>query len=222
MDAVILAGGRNQRLGGVVPPYMKPLIVVNQRPLVAQAVEVAQQVIKNGGEGGSVIVVTSPESTLPISHVIDVAAVDMLVKTGGPGAALRSALDLVTMDYVLVLMADNLTPTEDVNKIVTKMGNVVGTGLVPLEDCERFTRLRGLTWVEKVPVTKEDEVFPGLARCWLGPLKLDARLAAKGLDVLAGERDTDDLPISPIFNMFDGFTTVDVHSVDIGLPEVLP
>jgi hypothetical protein len=205
---------------------MKPLVPVNQKPLIVHATDLAGQV-----ESGRTVVVAAPENAAMLSSVLpDHVQMILQREAAGPGHALLVGLKLTLAEEVLILMGDNLTPVVDVKRVVGTKGNVVGTGLVELEACERFTRRRRMAedtweWVEKIPVDTENDEAPdvsGFARCWLGPLKLRSREIRTALQVPTLQRSAGELPLGPALNFLEDVVTVDVHSVDIGLPEVLP
>lgn len=229
MDTVILAAGRGTRLDGIAAPFHKPLLVVNGKPLIRQCVELAEK----AAGGGSIIVVAAPENAAPISHVLNGAGhgnVDIILQreARGPGHALLTGLKLVTTDKVLVLLGDNVVTFADVDKVV-KAGqpNTIGVSLMPLDDAQRFTRLRksdgGLKWVEKVPVTEDDATDHGMATCWVGPIKVDANKMEKAIraDISSGGMIGREIPVGPLFNKLGDFSTVAVQSIDIGVPEAL-
>ena len=64
MDLIILAAGRNERLHGTVPAFMKPLLLVDGQPLIVRLVREALDagVLETYDEVGRVIVVAAPQN----------------------------------------------------------------------------------------------------------------------------------------------------------------
>lgn len=231
MDTVILAAGRGSRLDGIAAPFHKPLLVVNGKPLIRQCVELADE----AAGGGSIIIVAAPENAAPISHVLNGAGhgrVDIIIQREpkGPGHALLTGLKLVTTNDVLVLLGDNVVSAIDVERVVEgRCENVIGVSNMPLSEAQRFTRLRHTSdgqfkWVEKVPVTEDDDPHEaGTAVCWVGPVKLNASKMEKAIraDISSGGTVGREIPIGPLFNKLGEFSTMQVTSIDIGVPEAL-
>lgn len=230
MDTVILAAGRGTRLDGIAAPFHKPLLVVNGKPLIRQCVELADE----AAGGGSIIIVAAPENAAPISHVLNGAGhnrVDMILQREprGPGHALLTGLKLVTSNEVLVLLGDNVVSAADVKKVIEgRCSNVIGVNQMPMSEAQRFTRLRmvgeSVKWVEKIPVTEDDDLKKtGEATCWVGPVKLDSSKMEKAIraDISSGGMVGREIPIGPLFNKLGEFHTMQVSSIDIGVPEAL-
>jgi molybdopterin-guanine dinucleotide biosynthesis protein A len=89
-DAIILAGGSSERLGG----EDKPAVDINGTTLLDRAVAAAK--------GAARIVVVGPRRET--AHPVEWAEEDPL--GGGPVAAIAAALPSIDQDYVLVLAAD--------------------------------------------------------------------------------------------------------------------
>jgi CTP:molybdopterin cytidylyltransferase MocA len=220
MDAVILAAGRGERLGGITPPYFKPLLVVNGKPLILQAVRLAHEAVD-----GVVTVMVAPENALPICQVLEhqpgLGGVRVVVQRTnlGPGATLRTALSLSEAPENLVLLADNVLTQRDVKEVAQYPAeNVVGTTMIPAHDAERFTRREiHNKWVEKTPVsnTLDD------AECWVGPIKVDTNEMESAIDRWMAQGHKTEVPIGPLFNDLTDVRTVNVSSIDIGVPEAL-
>ena len=214
MDCVILAAGKGSRLDGITAPYHKPLLVVNGKSLIAHAVDHALAYCRK------VIVVVAPENALPISQVLGERHVKMIVqrRPGGPGAALRLALGLVTSSHVLVLMADNLFGPDDIADVVGTDTHSSAVGVTPV-DAELARRLTWRrtdgTWFEKVAPTPEDGTS---VLAWVGPLKLDVVEIARAIDSW-GEQG--ECPIDPLLNQCKIDKLVSVNTLDIGVPEAL-
>lgn len=220
IDTIILAAGRGSRLDGIAAPFHKPLMVINGRPMIRNAIEQSRREVF-----GDVIVVSAPENTLPLSQVLTGIDAKFIVQREpqGPGAALALGLQLVTTEKVLILMGDNTLQSSDVAAILdtaesAEAVTVVGTHRVPSQDAERFTFLdEDGKWKEKVkPVSNY------IVDCWIGPILADTQDIA---DVLEWWREKaaqdEELPIGPLFNHLKQVSTVPVSCEDIGIPEAL-
>jgi bifunctional N-acetylglucosamine-1-phosphate-uridyltransferase/glucosamine-1-phosphate-acetyltransferase GlmU-like protein len=220
VDTVILAAGKGERLNGIAAPYHKPLLPVNGKPLVRNAVEIALQVT-----GCTPIVVVAPENALPIAQILEGEDAGMIVqrRANGPGHALMCGMQLVKSRHVLVLMGDNVLTFDDVDR-VAKEQSAVGVQQVDPEDAERFTRVRtGGNWVEKVPITDEDiNMVTGKVTCWVGPLKLETDITRNALARSALVQK--EVPLGPpVLNAHQTeehrLQLIAVDTYDIGVPE---
>lgn len=173
MDVVVLAAGSNQRLRGIVAPYMKPLLVVNGKCLVVNAVQLALEVV---GEGDTVIVVAAPQNALPITEVLNDACpgggwnVVIQPHAGGPGEGFLRAAGMVHSREVMILLGDNMLSAHDVLNVAQHEDESplrIGYRRV-VEGGELFTR-----------ITKEGDIIEGVPgglwgdgryRIWVGPL----------------------------------------------------
>lgn len=228
METVILAAGRGTGMKGALPPYYKPLLVVNGQPIVVGAA-------KRAWTAGSqhVVIVAAPENALPISQVMDHAGIPMSRysvviqhRPGGVGDALLIGLRSVRSDEVLVLLGDNVTNYADISRLMHKPGNVIGIQSMPLNDSLfRYTRHRtNGQWVEKVPVSELDDVALGEALVWNGPVKVSVAEITMALETwrtVAGQ-DGEELRLGPCFNNLTDVTTCDVGTLDINTPEAIP
>ena len=225
MDAVILAAGRGSRVEGLVPPFFKPMMVVNGRPLISSAISEADRI-------GStrIIVVAAPENAAALSHYLpSEGPLRMVVqfRPTGPGDGVLLGLDLVRSSHVLVLMGDNVFGPSDVSSVakgwhLAGSSNAEGAnavvGVRHLEDPTAFTRQRSNgTWVEKVEKSPDD-FTAGRSKCWVGPIaakteKLQDAILHQSRDA-AGER-----AIGPALNRLEKVATVRVETYDIGVPE---
>jgi bifunctional N-acetylglucosamine-1-phosphate-uridyltransferase/glucosamine-1-phosphate-acetyltransferase GlmU-like protein len=226
MDTVILAAGKGSRLNGIAAPYHKPLLVVNGRPLIRHAVEVAHRVT-----GRTPIVIVAPENALPISQVLENEPAKLMVQrtAHGPGHALLLGLEMVKEQTVLVLMADNVLTFADVQRVASQAKPAVGVQLVSPHDAERFTRLRRnaygtLSWIEKVPIEEADiDESTGEVLCWVGPLLLHVETTHDALHrIVTGVREPSvEIPIGPpVLNAHEHIAQVAVSTYDIGAAEV--
>jgi len=218
LDAVILAGGKSERLNGVVPPYFKPFVVIEGRSLLVAAVDSA---LAMGAR--RVIVVSAGENALPVFQLVGHRPeIRVMLATGGPGRALRRGLELCQTQRVLVLMSDNIHGPEDVYAVCTAANYAVGVRVVHRVEAERFTRLRGDRWVERRydqdplddEVAKWSDDATQAVTVWCGPLVIDRY---RGLNALAGQEK-----IGPVLNeMAPSFALVHVLTQDIGTPDAV-
>lgn len=221
MDTVILAAGKGERLDGVMAPYHKPLMVINGRPIVQQAVDFGLQL------GGHVIVVVAPENAAPISHVLGDRPVHMVVqrRANGPGYALATGL-MLAEGKVMVLMGDNVSTFADVMRVADAQSYGVGVQLVDREDAIRFTYWRhgDQTWAEKIRPAQPDLDPSGMVLAWVGPLTVDRDTALEYYRD-SQEHDARGDAIGPAIPCLvpngKSHTAVSVGTYDIGVPEAL-
>lgn len=211
LDAVILAGGKSERLNGIVPPYHKPFLVINGKSLLVSAVDSA---IEAGAE--KVVVVATGENAMPVAQLIGhYSRVRIVLSSGGPGKALLIGLEMCTHQRVLVLMSDNVHGFNDVRRVV-EAHYAIGYRHVSWREGERFTRREGGRWMEG-PYTTSQHIQPDLAdsvMVWCGPLVIQRQ---RGLDFLPGQER-----IGPVLGrLAPTFEIVETASVDVGIPGVV-
>lgn len=217
MDAVILAAGRGTRLEGVAAPYHKPLMVVNGKPIITQAVDIALARVS-----GDVVIVVAPDNASPISHVLGRRDCVMIVQRfpDGPGDALSEGLRVGNSKKALVLMGDNVFDPADIEKILMPAKPAVGVRRMALEEARRFTYLnRDGNWVEDGEPDSRD-ANDGWITTWCGPLVVDSSRAYRAL---RHKRAHQELKIGPRLNemLGDDWVQVESHAIDIGVPEAL-
>lgn len=214
MDAVILAAGKGSRLQGIAAPYHKPLLVMQNESLVGRAVKQAFSL------GCSrVIVVAAPENALVISQIVDQRAMMIVQRNpSGPGAALFHGLELAHSLDVIVMMGDNFTTDDDIIAFSNRFDHetVIGVRNMPAAEVSRYTYMEhNGTWVEKVPPSDGSNY-----NAWVGPFKTTVntlRSALTGVDNVQGE-----WLIGPAFNALHDVFTVNINTIDVGVPEALP
>lgn len=178
MDALVLAAGRGERMNGVSPPFCKPLLPVDGVPLVVQAVDVATPLVDR------VIVVVAPRNAHLISDVLGDRNVIMVVQRlpRGPGHALLTGSYAATprSERMLVLLGDNVVSASDV-RAVAEHDYAVGVRQLSTSVAHRFTRWHRTlhTWVERVPIDRDQVDQSGNAECWVGPIVVDPRQVAQ-------------------------------------------
>jgi molybdopterin-guanine dinucleotide biosynthesis protein A len=214
-DAVILAGGESRRLAGIVPPHHKPFLVVEGESLLVRAVQQAHKVGVR-----RIVIVTCPEIALPVYQLLAATDLDLqsdyihfILRTGGPGFALRAGLELCRADRVLVLMADNVNRTTDISDMVSTCRYAVGVQKLRAVEALRYTRWIGNRWIED----KSVEVFTKDTIVWCGPLIIDRIMGLQHLGMTDGA-------IGPHLDYLapDGeLQHFEVKSYDIGTPEAI-
>lgn len=229
MDTIILAAGKGSRLNGITAPYMKPLLVVNGKPIIRHAIERAKQVTT-----GRVIVVAAPENALAITQIIVAAGLDQYVtivlqmRPGGPGEAVLIGMRLVTSSKVLILMGDNVTSTGDIVSVIDATADdssAVGvTANVKHDDAERFTWYhKNVGWREKINPAEENLHETELVSAWCGPICMDRATFIQALNRLhvIEEAQHPEKSIGKAFNFVHNVRLVPVSTIDIGVPEQL-
>lgn len=213
LRAIILAAGAGTRLKGFVPPYHKPLLVVNGRTLVSGAVQAVR------GFVDEIVVVVAPQNADPIVHVVHALGANVRYviqpEADGPAKALELGLHgLKVTDQAIVIMGDNTVSRHDVEEIVARFpdSNVVCGRYLDYPEAARFTRvLADLTWYEGPPKPGHD--LTKAVFVWLGPIKITVA------DWVATPRDSHNR-IGPRFaHMQTEIFEVDCN--DIGVPEAL-
>jgi molybdopterin-guanine dinucleotide biosynthesis protein A len=223
VDAVILAAGRRRRVESITGPYGKPLIKVDGVSLVRRAVLLAREV-----RAERIVVVVAPQNAaVIIREVEDVPYVNFVLQPSprGPGHALLYGIASCNSedDRVLVLLGDNLSTNDDVQRVVdNEHGTAIGVRMLNVEDAQRYTFLDyDNVWREKEPPRTDQLLVP----CWIGPFvgcigNIYAELNNLAYFLEPGQ----ELPIGPYLNrfMWGGRTrTVLVGSRDLGTPEAL-
>lgn len=212
LDAVILAGGKSERLRGIIPPYHKPFLVINGRALIVSAVEEATNV---GAE--RIIVVATGENALPIWQLVGhLPRVRVMLNAGGPGEAVHAGLELCVNDRVLVLMSDNVHGEDDVQRVCDEE-YAIGVREYPVTEAQRFTRIVDGRWVER-PTPYVDDGTP--TTVWCGPLVIDRQCGLHALD--GCEKIGPHLEaLFPSHSDAPKRQLVSVKSFDVGIPDVV-
>lgn len=196
---VILAGGRNARLKGVIPSSLKPLFPVNGVPLIVDVMMKAKEV----RESSQQIIVCSPSNVVHIAELLEShfeadfinTYVTLIVQPRplGPGDALVLAARHVRTDCVTVLCSDNIIHKNDIEeniKLAEKDGQpyrvAICVARTLVQDSKRFTIISPLCAIvverEAVP---DDKWEDGFVRSWIGPLTLPRQQA---IDIISGDR----------------------------------
>lgn len=217
ISAIVLAAGANTRLNGIVPPYLKPLILSNGKPLLHHAVNHATQdwAVKE------VIIVVSPDNAKSIVSIEDHSRQYILQPApDGVLDAIGRAVPAATGDWLLILCADNTFdgfPHGDprLNQETAIIG--VRDDLSPGE-MKRFTRYRNRFDGVEIIDANSDEQGQG---CWIGPLCL------RRLNVVhfLGDSDRGMYSIADLIrkstNAGTELVAVPMNCTDLGVPEAL-
>lgn len=209
MDAVILAGGKSERLRGIVPAYFKPFVVVNGKSLLVAAVDAAAE-----AGAARIVVVAAGENALPVWQLVGHRdEVRVTLSDRGVGDAVYRGLELCDARRVLVLMSDNVHGKDDVIRVTTtKNDYAIGVRDIPYEEALRYTRQSQGRWVENPVSFIEPE--SELTRVWCGPLVINREF---GLRVLRGQRK-----IGPwLDDLVTSYEHVMVSTQDIGVPDAV-
>lgn len=221
MDAVVLAAGRNDRLKGYVPAYMKPLMLVNGEPLIVTLCQSALRAVE-----GDVVVVVAPQNADPVTQVLsqrfDFSRFVFVVQPAavGPACALSLGMRAVAADEVLVLCGDNLVPDDDMGRAVSyiiqpHVNVVVCCTRLPRDRAERFSRFNSTQDALVEGPLGVGETGPDFL-CWCGPV------AARCRHLRAAFQAMPDQPmLSAVFTMCGGLDGFVGNSRDLGVPEAL-
>lgn len=222
MDAVILAGGRGNRVKTITAEFHKPLLAARDGvPLVCHAVDAALLLGVH-----TPVVVVAPSNAEAISGALGERRVSLVVQREplGPGHALLVGLSVqprpfIESDRVLVLLSDNVTTLSDVRE-VTSFETAVGVRLIERRDAQRYTRFESDKWVEKTAIANLDG--PPL-HCWVGPIVVWRRSTVRVLHDLVRSRIGDaEVPIGPYLSSMMRHCQnilVPVSSLDVGTAE---
>ncbi len=215
LDAVVLAGGRSERLAGIVPPHHKPFLVINGKSLVLSTIHRADE-----QRAERIIIVTCPEIVQPLCGLVDMlparirGKIVITVSTTGVGPALWHGAHLARNPRLLVMMADNVISADDAER-VCREEYAVGTRLIPTPDAYRFTRWVRGHWVEDKLTAADSD----LTQVWCGPLVLNRECVLRFADNAPGGK------IGPTLDRLApgdrDLVRVNVDVVDVGTPEEL-
>jgi dTDP-glucose pyrophosphorylase len=210
LDAVILAGGKSERLNGIVPPYHKPFLVIGGKALIVSAVEHAQR-----ADARRIVVVATGENALPVWQLVGhLDGVRVVLNSSGVSRSVHAGLELCTEERVLVLMSDNIHSEDDMIKICGERYSI-GVRIIPDVEAQRFTRIIGDHWFEGT-----DEHFRSKNQnttIWCGPLVIN-RLC--GLATLVNKEKIGPY-LTELSPKFDPAVHVSVSSYDVGVPEAV-
>lgn len=232
MDIIILAAGKNERLKGIVPPFHKPMLVINGRPLIAQLVEAVQSLTKLHTAPGvtpRIIIVCAPQNINALTTVLPMIDNMLFVvqrEADGVLNAVRTGLSVTTDTTVTLLCADNvialttwlLDPFKRNTTIELDTLYIHGQ-FMSADTVEQFTYFSHGKWFEKTPVVGDSS-----ARrfCWLGPLTFNASLMRSAINRYTVDHPSENQSIGRVLNYYTGERQMIVSdALDIGLPENL-
>ena len=185
MHAVILAAGRNERLWGAVPPFMKPFIEIDGESLMETHLREATD------RSNRVVVVGSVENADKIRPLLtDDSRLVIQPSPVGPGDALMRGLEACDDAYALVICADNIIPRAVYDEMLGPAharanGFTVVTTVVEGEDAARFTRYTSDNRWTEGPLNDLPRNSSGY-QCWLGPVLIPREAALKHLHSQVG------------------------------------
>lgn len=221
MDAVILAGGRGERMTDITSLYRKPLLEVDGVPLVRRAVELAISV-----GVAEPVVVAAPPNALDICEALAGLPVALIIQARplGPADALRVGLKVHNVSLgsyrVMVLLADNVLRHEDLETI-SRHETAVGVAVKPRSEAGRFTWFDPDSddWREKVEIPDGEPV-----ECWVGPfVGLRSKMDRVTREVcLAAREKCSEALIGPYLGRMtneEHTPRIRVSSIDVGTPE---
>lgn len=217
MDAIVLAAGRNDRLRGYVPAYMKPLILVNGEPIIKTLVQGLATVT------GRIIIVCAPQNATQIVDVLQGVAplAEVLFalqpEATGPRGAVYIGAQMLSSRSVMVVCADNVIPLDDIaraaaqHRLNPELTTIV-TRDVPYEGAHRFTRVYEHRIVEG-PMEENEKGYT-VIKCWVGPLVFGTETLKGALAATPNESK-----VSALID--DHFECISGNTTDIGVPEAL-
>lgn len=230
MNAIILAAGRGSRLKGVAPPYHKPLVVVDGKPLVLNAVDLAHR------KADRVVLVLAPENALPVCQLLedvgDWPNLQVVVQRSsrGPGEAFLTGWNAAEKDgKALIMMGDNTFTIEDLNGVTNKASMhdecmiIGGRYIDDYSEAARYTRVYGEGRNARF-VEGTDYDSSAIARpfCWCGPLYVDGESLARVLRNVDAHESVPELKLGRYLGYLDAkVRLVEVSTRDIGTQEAV-
>ena len=223
---VILAGGRNTRLAGLVPDYHKPFIVHRGRSLLGNQVDLAGQL------GLACVVVCAPEnaqaatsllrsrwSSQPELHLV------VQPEPRGPTEGLHRALALVHTSHVIALCADNTLELPDLQACVECMlcssrSLVVCGRWLGADEGERFLRVAPDRRVHEGRRGPGESLWSGEQMwCWIGPLVIPTNALRQRLGAVPSPPSATELKLGTLLAELQlAKELVPVSSWDVGVP----
>lgn len=174
MDAIILAAGRGERLSDIIPPYYKPVMAIDGKPLIRLAVERA--ITHPSVERATVV--ASPENARVISKALKGLPYLMIVQPDplGPLDAFYTGYQVGKSERVLLMMSDNVSSESDLKAVVDKsdmsgVSPAIGVKRLTREEATRFTvyNWHSQAWDEKVEITSAHTENDHVT-AWCGPV----------------------------------------------------
>lgn len=205
ISAIVLAAGANERLKTIVPPFMKPLILMNGRPLIQHAVGHAL----SDWDVKQVVIVAGPDNAKQLVDVLPGRVNYNWVLQPRPMGvidALMRAVQTVTSDRVVILCADNTFASDIQMPRLEDTGSYIAVRRdIKAVDAVRFTRL---SYNADGTVCEDTN---GSA-CWVGPLyTYTTRLLNVLKSVPHGARE--------LVSELGFFYPLEMRCEDLGIPE---
>lgn len=219
LSCIVLAAGANTRLAGIVPPFCKPLIPINGKPLINHAIEHA----KFDWKCDRIIVVASTENVKQLTQVVEPDnSIRWVIQPTPDGVvdAIKRGLELVTSEMVLILCADNLFDIgqmlpSDLDIFIKDKIAAVACRSLPVEEATRFSRVG--SGANQYPAITMDMPTRGSALCWIGPLILKTNNCRSSIDTF-GDDQTIQLFINRSLDE-QGLALMHMSCSDLGVPE---
>lgn len=244
MDAVILAAGRNDRLAGLVAEGMKPLMLVNGKPIIIDLLD--KLTVSSGGRIVHTVIVASPVNVQAIvsvlkatGHLSRFLSVVIQPEPVGPVDALRRGFEtcpVTDREQTLVLCGDNIIPQEVMDTFVQGSYSDEHVGWIAVRTMDdesaakRFTR-----------VTEDCKEFhegindtgtrwrDGKYRAWLGPVLTYSMYLDKLFEISHAAK-AQDAKLSRMWERLvkihgteqSKWKLIESRCQDIGVPEALP
>ena len=210
---IILAAGANERLKGLVPSFMKPLILVNGRPLIIHAIDHAKNfwnvALRN------ITIVTAPQNVGGLVQIAgDIPNYVVQPQPTGVLDAVCRGLPFVDQEWTLILMADNTFAGGNAQFHTEQYDGAIGvrTDIQSM----RFTRLKkdnDGNWT----VLPRSSHEPGGDAVWIGPLMLRTSLVKKSMGVC----DTIEDLITVVTSKGRTLHAIPMQCSDLGVPQEL-
>lgn len=163
VSAIILAAGANARLSGIVPSFLKPLMVVNGRSLVGHA-----RAFADSYGARQIVTVASPDNVRHMTQLI--RSNDWVIQPEPTGIvnAIQRGIGVARCPATLLLCADNtfdLAADADMNSIPRQP--FFGARVLEAERARRFTRYSASGYAARFIPRNNPELGNG---CWIGPV----------------------------------------------------
>lgn len=230
IDSIILAAGRNERLAGVLPPFMKPFILVNGETLLMSLIQLANRYV------GRIIVVAAPENVQMIAGLLHNTRyepnVDIVVQPSavGPLDAVRRALPLCSGEYVNILCGDNVVSHEDLAGTVDRVNDdpAAHYAICTRREYEvpralqfsRVTEQGGLIEGREELGVQHGLRADGSYHCWVGPV---VARRARLVDAMSVAAESPLIRrLSAALDLMGGLREHEGQCTDIGTPGALP
>lgn len=213
-----MAAGANTRLKTVVPPSLKPLILVNGIPLVQHALNHASRDWRV--DVNDIVTVVSPDNA---KHVISVMPTHgtFVVQPEPLGVvdAIERGIQLVCQPWTLILCADNTFEAGDSIMPWTnrELRAAFGSRRLDLKAALRFTRFVPRLVGARLIEASSGETVPDV---WIGPLLLQSTVLINALSARPRHETIVQL-INACTENGHELAPIPMHCSDMGIPEEL-